>query len=119
MSGLTSKNTILTNQQLSLLEEEREKVHSIVLIGSTIQGLAEQGSDIDIVVLCKERHYEEVSHALHGWETGEEHKIQCTIYKPSHVERIFLIGSPFANSIRNGMVWEDDGYLGGLLEKKE
>ena len=115
----TAANPALSEQVVSFLEKQREKVHSIVLIGSTVYGLAEEGSDIDIVVICKEDHYEEVSRALHGSETDEELKIQFTIYKPSHVEKIFIIGSPFANSIRNGVVLKDDGYLKDLLKKKK
>jgi predicted nucleotidyltransferase len=106
-------------QLLSFLEEHREKVHSIVLIGSTVFGFDEKGSDIDIVVICKEENYDEVSHVLHKRMMDEGFKVQYSIYKSSHVEWIFTIGSPFANSIRNGVVLKDDGYLKGLLEKKE
>lgn len=116
---LTADKTAFMKQLPSFLEEQREKAHSIVLIGSTVFGLDEEGSDIDIVVICKEDHYEEVSHALHKRMMGEEFKVQYTIYKPPHVERIFMIGSPFANSIRNGVVLKDDGYLKGLLTNKE
>ena len=116
---LTAAKTAFIKQLPCFLEEQREKAHSIVLIGSTVFGFEEEGSDIDIVVICKEDHFEEVSHALHRRMMGEEFKVQYTIYKPPHVERIFMIGSPFANSIRNGVVLKDDGYLKGLLTNKE
>jgi predicted nucleotidyltransferase len=116
---LNAAKTAFIKELPSFLEEQREKAHSIVLIGSTVFGLDEEGSDIDIVIICKEEYYEEVSHALHKRMMGEEFKVQYTIYKPSHVERIFTIGSPFANSIRNGVVLKDDGYLKGLLTNKE
>jgi len=116
---LTADKTTLIKQVLSFLEEHREKIHSVILVGSTVFGLDEEGSDIDIVIICKEEYYEEVSHALHKRMMGEEFKVQYTIYKPSHVERIFTISSPFANSIRNGVVLKDDGYLKGLLTNKE
>jgi predicted nucleotidyltransferase len=116
---LNAAKTAFIKELPSFLEEQREKAHSIVLIGSTVFGLDEEGSDIDIVIICKEEYYEEVSHALHKRMMGEEFKVQYTIYKPSHVERIFMIGSPFANSIRNGVVLKDDGYLKGLLTNKD
>lgn len=116
---LPAAQAAFIKQLPSFLEEEREKAHSIVLIGSTVFGFEEEGSDIDIVVICKEDHYEEVSHALHKRMMGEDFKVQYTIYKPPHVERIFMIGSPFAKRIRNGVVLEDDGYLKGLLGRKE
>jgi len=116
---LNAAKTAFIKELPSFLEEQREKAHSIVLIGSTVFGLDEEGSDIDIVIICKEEYYEEVSHALHKRMMGEEFKVQYTIYKPSHVERIFTIGSPFANSIRNGVVLKDDGYLKGLLTNKD
>ena len=116
---LTADKTAFIKQLLSFLEEQREKVHSIVLIGSTVFGFDEEGSDIDIVVICKKDHYEEVSHVLWKRMMSKDFKVQYSIYKPSYVERIFTIGSPFANSIRNGVVLKDDGYLKGLLTKKE
>lgn len=116
---LNAAKTAFIKELPSFLEEQREKAHSIVLIGSTVFGLDEEGSDIDIVVICKEEYHKEVSHALHKRMMGEEFKVQYTIYKPSHIERIFMIGSPFANSIRNGVVLKDDGYLKGLLTNKE
>ena len=116
---LTADKTTLIKQVLSFLEEHREKIHSVILVGSTVFGFDEEGSDIDIVVICKEDNYEEVSNILHKRMMGEEFKVQYSIYKPTHVERIFTIGSPFANSIRNGVVLKDDGYLKGLLTNKE
>jgi predicted nucleotidyltransferase len=116
---LTADKRTFIKQVLSFLEEHREKIHSVILIGSTVFGFDEEGSDIDIVVICKKDHYEEVSNILHKRMMGEEFKVQYTIYKPPHVERIFTIGSPFANSIRNGVVLKDDGYLKGLLTNKE
>ncbi|MDP2971078.1 MAG: nucleotidyltransferase domain-containing protein, partial [Deltaproteobacteria bacterium] len=116
---LTADKTTFIKQVLSFLEEHREKIHSVILIGSTVFGFDEEGSDIDIVVICKKDHYEEVSNILHKRMMGEEFKVQYSIYKPTHVERIFTIGSPFANSIRNGVVLKDDGYLKGLLTNKE
>ncbi len=116
---LTADKTTFIKQVLSFLEEHREKIHSVILIGSTVFGFDEEGSDIDIVVICKEDHHEEVSNILHKRMMGEEFKVQYSIYKPTHVERIFTIGSPFANSIRNGVVLKDDGYLKGLLTNKE
>jgi len=118
-SLLTAVKRTFMKQLPSFLEEQKEKIHSIVLIGSTVFGFEEEGSDIDVVVICKEGHYEEVSHGLHKRMMGEEFKVQYTIFKPSHVEWIFRIGSPFANSIRNGIVLTDDGYLKNLLTNKE
>lgn len=116
---LTADKTTFIKQVLSFLEEHREKIHSVILIGSTVFGFDEEGSDIDIVVICKKDHYEEVSNILHKRMMGEEFKVQYSICNPTHVERIFTIGSPFANSIRNGVVLKDDGYLKGLLTNKE
>lgn len=116
---LTEDKTTFIKQVLSFLEEHREKIHSVILIGSTVFGFDEEGSDIDIVVICKKDHYEEVSNILHKRMMGEEFKVQYSTCKPTHVERIFTIGSPFANSIRNGVVLKDDGYLKGLLTNKE
>jgi predicted nucleotidyltransferase len=116
---LNAAKTAFIKEPPSFLEEQREKAHSIILIGSTVFGLDEEGSDIDIVVICKKDHYEEVSNILHKRMMGEEFKVQYSIYNPNHVERIFMIGSPFANSIRNGVVLKDDGYLKGLLTNKE
>jgi predicted nucleotidyltransferase len=79
---LTADKTAFIKQLPSFLEEQMEMAHSIVLIGSTVFGFEEEGSDIDIVVICKEDHYEEVSHALHKRMMGEEFKVQYTIYKP-------------------------------------
>lgn len=119
IDNITTDKKTYIKQRLSFLEEHREKIHSIVLIGSTVFGFDEEGSDIDIVVICKEEDYEEVSHVLHKRMMDEDLKIQYSIYIPSHVEWIFMIGSPFANSIRNGVVLKDDGYLKSLLENKE
>ncbi|MBS3918888.1 MAG: nucleotidyltransferase domain-containing protein [Deltaproteobacteria bacterium] len=116
---LTADKTTFIKQVLSFLEERREKIHSVILIGSTVFGFDEEGSDIDIVVICKKDHDEEVSNILHKRMMSEEFKVQYSIYEPTHVERIFTIGSPFANSIRNGVVLKDDGYLKGLLTNKE
>lgn len=106
-------------QLLSFSEEHREKIHSIILIGSVVFGFDEKGSDIDIVVICKEEGYEEVGHVLHKRMMDEGLKMQYSVCRPSHVEWIFMIGSPFANSIRHGVVLKDDGYLKSLLENKE
>lgn len=120
-SSLSSDNMMLTriNEQLSFFEEQPEKIHSIILIGSAVFGHQGKGSDVDLVVVCKEESYEDISHALDKRMIPEKFKVQYTIYKPSHVERIFTIGSPFANSIRNGVILKDDGYLNSLLKRKD
>jgi len=119
MDNITPDQNIYIKQKLSFLEEHMEKIHSIVLIGSVVFGFDEKGSDIDIVVICKEEGYEEVSHVLHKRMMDEGLKVQYSVSRPSHVEWIFMIGSPFANSIRHGVVLKDDGYLKSLLENKE
>jgi len=48
---LPAAQAAFIKQLPSFLEEQREKAHSIVLIGSTVFGFEEEGSDIDIVVI--------------------------------------------------------------------
>jgi len=100
------------------LEEHKDKIRSLVQIGSTVFGLNEKGSDIDVVVICTDEGYKPVNRVLYERMT-ENFKFQYSVYKPSRIERIFMTGSPFANSIRHGVVLKDDGFLKGLIENKE
>ena len=58
----TSSNTVLS--EIAFLQSYLSFLHSIVVIGSTAQGTRTKGSDLDIVVICKNNCLEDICVAI-------------------------------------------------------
>ena len=106
---------------LSFLSQRRRDIHSIVLVGSAAYGADVNGSDIDVVVICGDRGHEAVLEIVCERELAEslqgeqERKYEYTVLSASQAEEQFRMASPFAQSIRHGVVLADDGYLRSLF----
>lgn len=107
---------------LSFLEAFRNGIHSMAVVGSAAFDAGGEGSDIDIVIVCREDSADrirgvvaekEIDEELAG---GREEKIEYTILSGPETEAIFRMSSPFAHSIYHGVVFEDDGYLEDLFK---
>ncbi len=116
------KNQVL--QRIGFLAPYKDGIHSIVLIGSTAYNLNSQGSDIDIVIICKKDRYEQLREIIFEKEI-EGHlnhngvqNVELIVLEPQYTESLFKIASPFAYSIRYGAVLQDDGYLSRLCSKE-
>ena len=98
-------------------------LHSIVFVGSAAQGTQTGESDLDFVVIAKEKYLEPVCGAVFENEIsldsdGEEGgNLEVTVLTESQAEEIFAMASPFAFAIRYGRLLVDDGYLAALLAK--
>ena len=107
--------------RLSFLDAWADTIHSVAIVGSAAYETGEHGSDIDIVVVCTERGYEEVRNAVCDREIDEAldrtsgQKIEYIVLDPSATEELFRLHSPFAYAMRHGSVLWDDGYLRTLL----
>jgi predicted nucleotidyltransferase len=117
--SLEKRETLLTS--LSFLTPFSDMFHSTILVGSAAYDLDGPDSDLDIVIIGKEHGYKflhdflfdkGIEDQIHG---REQMKCEYTILKPSEVEKQFRLASPFAHSIRHGVVLKDDGYLKDLI----
>jgi predicted nucleotidyltransferase len=109
---------------LSFLAPRYHEIHSMVLIGSAAYGLQTEGSDTDIVIICKDRKFDSFREflfekELEGYgrsDTGGE--FEFTVLDTENTEKYFRIASPFAYALRNGVVMRDDGYFKKLTREK-
>jgi predicted nucleotidyltransferase len=109
--------------RLSFLSQRDQEIHSIVLIGSTAYGLQEEGSDIDIVIICKDDRFDSFREFLFEKEIegygkdGAGGGVEFTVLDAANIDRYFRMGSPFAYAVRNGVVLKDDGYFKKLIRR--
>jgi len=106
--------------RLSFLQTRYHEIHSVVLVGSAAYGLLEERSDIDIVIIgrndCTDCLREFLfDHELQApGESSDEHNFEFTVIDAEQTERYFRMGSPFAHSLRNGIILRDSGFLARL-----
>jgi len=121
---LTEKSDAEIRSRLFFLEPYKGSIHTIALVGSAAYDAQDQGSDIDIVIISKEHAYTALQHVVFDREVAEavdrrhEPKIEYTLLNPSQTEHLFRRASPFAYSIRYGVIFEDDGYAETLCNTK-
>jgi hypothetical protein len=108
----------------SLPDKLAGQIHSIVLIGSHAVGTAEEGSDIDIVVVCRKDSCREIYDYLFDREAGSsEHKAnkegkpQYVCFDEDKIQQVFDMGSPMAFAIKKSRVLKDDGFLENFLKR--
>ena len=110
-------------QELTFLEPYVGMLQSIVLVGSTVYGLHDSTSDLDLVVIAKDGNLEKVCDILFEKEIDAElagqdrEKIEYTVISESQTEELFSLVSPFSFSIRYGIPLLDRGYLKNLLRR--
>ncbi len=103
--------------RLSFLEPCYRSIHSIVVVGSTAYNAHTGSSDIDIVIITTTAGHTQVSEAVIEKEIedsmsgGQDIHFEYTVLTAEQVQRLFEISSPFAHSIRHGVVVKDDGYV--------
>lgn len=106
-----------TKIKLSFLNPYQNFIHSLILVGSTAYNVQTVNSDIDIVVVTTQEGHEQVCNFLFEKELdeslngGSSSNIEYTVLASEHVEKLFQMSSPFAYSIRHGVVIRDDGFL--------
>lgn len=110
------------SSRLSFLEFHREDLHSILVIGSAAHGLESEDSDIDVVIICRERGYDAVRDVVCEREIAqsgqlEPQKIEYTVLSPAETEELFRMASPFAHAILRGTALIDDGYWAKLKKR--
>ena len=80
----------------------RDKIDSIILFGSVARGEAREDSDIDILVVIKERNIEDMKE-IHGiaFEVSMEHSqsISPKIYAVNEILNRMEIGAPFIKEV--------------------
>ena len=110
--------------KLSFLKPYQNSIHSLILVGSTAYNAHTKNSDIDIVIITTNGGYEKVCNFLFEKEIDESlnigkiSKFEYTVLSTQQTEKLFQISSPFAYSIRHGVVIQDDGYLLVLRNKR-
>ena len=111
-------------KKLSFLQPCQESIHSMVIVGSVAYNAQTTNSDIDVVIITTREGHEkvcsvvfekEIDESLSGKETTN---FEYTVLSSAHVEELFQISSPFAYSIRHGVVIQDDGFLLVLRNNK-
>lgn len=122
--ALPFANREAITKKLSFLKPYQNSIHSLILVGSTAYNANTTNSDIDIVIItttgghekvCNFLFEKEIDEALSGHEKS---KFEYTVLSSQHTEKLFQISSPFAYSIRHGVIIEDDGYLLMLRNKR-
>ena len=109
-------------QILATLAPYLDGVHSVVLIGSWAHGEQEEGSDVDVVVICKQEAYKRVSQAIWNLRMStidEQPHFAYDVCDQKRIREPFTLGSPYANAIRHGLVLIDDGFFRLLVHNPE
>ena len=109
-------------QILATLSPYLNDIHSVVLIGSWAHREQEEGSDVDVVVICKQAAYKRVSKAIWNLRISnidEQPRFSYDVYEQKRIGEPFALGSPYANAIRHGLVLIDDGFLRALVQNPE
>lgn len=100
-------------------------IRSIVLVGSTVLGHDDEGSDTDIVVVSDKADSDDTEdksfqfrEALRDRFEAEDNLVKANynLFSAKQIEHLFEVGSPYANSIRQGMILKDDGLIAGLIK---
>jgi hypothetical protein len=83
--------------------------------------IQEEGSDIDVVIICKDSGFDSFREFLFDREL-EGHgksrsgiKFEFTVLDKANAERYFRMASPFAYAMRCGVILNDDGYFRSLM----
>ena len=80
----------------------KDKIDSIILFGSVARGEAKEDSDVDILVVVKERNIEDMKE-IHGiaFEVSMEHSqdISPKIYAVNEILNRMEIGAPFIKEV--------------------
>lgn len=111
-------------EKLSFLKPYQNSIHSLVLVGSTAYNAQTNNSDIDIVIITTNGGHEKVCNFLFEKEideslnSGKHSQFEYTVLSSQQTEELFQISSPFAYSIRHGVILLDDGYLLMLRNKR-
>lgn len=111
-------------EKLSFLKPYQNSIHSLVLVGSTAYNAQTTHSDIDIVIITTKGGHEKVCNFLFEKEIDEslncdkQSQFEYTVLSSQQTEELFQISSPFAYSIRHGVIISDDGYLLMLRNKR-
>ncbi|MGD0233495.1 MAG: nucleotidyltransferase domain-containing protein [Syntrophorhabdales bacterium] len=109
-------------QILATLAPYLDGLHSVVLIGSWAHGAEEEGSDVDVVVICKQEAYKRVSQAIWNLRMStvdEQPDFAYDVCDQKRIREPFTLGSPYANAIRHGLVLIDDGFFRALVRNPE
>jgi predicted nucleotidyltransferase len=108
-------------EELSFLSTRSHEIHSIVLIGSMAYDIQEEGSDIDIAIICKDNGFDSFREFLfdkelegHG-RSRSGRRFEFTVLDEANAERYFRMASPFAYAMRCGAILKDDGYFRRLM----
>ena len=84
------------------VEKYKDKIDEIILFGSVARGEAEEDSDIDILVVVKERNIEDMKE-IYGiaFEVSMEHSLGISpkVYGASEVLNRIEIGAPFITEV--------------------
>lgn len=110
-------------REVAFLDRLRASLHGLVVVGSAAHGARTEGSDIDVVVVARERAgtlvQEAVAeHALDRALRGAGIEMEYVVLRPSEVNELFRLGSPFAFALREGAVLWDDGSLPALRAER-
>jgi predicted nucleotidyltransferase len=111
--------------RLSFISSRSHEIHSIVLIGSAAYGIQEEGSDMDIVIICKDKGFDSFREFLFDKEiegfgkSDSGRKFEFTVLDFKNAKKYFRITSPFAYAISNGVILRDDGHLRKLIKRND
>ena len=90
-----------------MLERYEKKIESIILFGSVARGEGKEDSDVDVLVVVKERNIEDMKE-IHGiaFKVSMEHSqdISPKVYAVSEVLNRIEIGAPFIKEVLKGGV---------------
>lgn len=109
-------------KKLSFLLPVQQHLRSLLIVGSTVFGSESDYSDLDVVIISTMAGYETVCGALleRELELGgkdDAPAVDFTVLTQAEAEKLFQQSSPFAYSIRYGVVLFDDGFLSELLNR--
>ncbi len=112
---------VLENFKERLLKELGERIDSIILYGSVARGEATKDSDIDVLIIGKDKNdWKRVSEIAYEIDFENEFKtfITTVFLTREEFEHGIKVGSPFIyNVIKEGVVLYDNGTYKRICEK--
>ncbi len=119
----TRRHERISGEQLKEVEEKLgflrpvlDEISAVVLVGSMAFKRNTSGSDIDVVLICKDGSFEKVCDLVFQREIdeqshGQKTDIEYTVLTEEMVREEFRNSSPFSYSLRHGVKIRSDGFM--------
>ena len=111
----------LTDFRDRVVKELGNRINAIILYGSVARGEAGEESDIDVLIVGRDKEVRskvlEISYEI-DYENRFETFITPVYYTKEEIEHRIKVGSPFIHEVlKDGVVLYDDGTFKGIREK--